>query len=244
MLISIIIATYNAEKTLQRCLESIVRQMTDACELIIIDGGSSDNTKDIITSYGSKIAYTVSEQDKGVYDAWNKGIKRAKGQWILFIGADDMLEDGALNHYATYINAHPDLDFISAKVNYINEEGNTIAITGRMWNYNRCRINMDVTHVASLTNKDYFNRMGLFDVSYKIVGDYELLMRGGPTLRAGFLDHIVATMAIGGISFSVKGLKEQMRVKIECGNMKRVVSYLIYLYQLCVFYTYKLRHRG
>lgn len=243
MLISIIIATYNAENTIEICLNSIFPQLSDQTELIVIDGGSKDKTNEIIASYIKYISYHISEKDEGVYDAWNKGIAVAKGQWILFMGADDKLNEGAIKCYLDFIGNNPNLDFISARINYTDKKGRTIAITGRQWNYERCRINMDVTHVASLTNKAYFKRIGVFNTTYKIVGDYELLMRGGSSIKAGFLECIVATMASGGISFSVKGLKEQMRVKIELAHMPKAYCYFIYIYQLFVFYTYQLRHR-
>ena len=150
----------------------------------------------------------------------------------------------AIEQYKSYIKDNPDCDFISAKVNYLNENKQIIAITGNKWDYNRCKINMDVTHVASITNINYFKRVGLFNTKYKIVGDYELLMRGGHNMKAGFLNKIVANMAIGGLSFSVKGLKEQMRVKREVAKISAFMCYMIFLYQLVAFYTYKLRHRA
>ena len=79
MLISIIIATYNAEKTLQRCLDSIIPQLSDQVELIIIDGGSIDKTSEIVKSNSQYITYYLSEKDDGIYDAWNKGINKANG---------------------------------------------------------------------------------------------------------------------------------------------------------------------
>ena len=103
MYISIVIATYNAGKTLCNCLNSIVTQLTDDVELVIIDGGSRDNTNSIIESYGSQIAYHISEPDKGIYDAWNKGVKKAKGDWIMFVGADDVLLPEAIQ---TYLEVH------------------------------------------------------------------------------------------------------------------------------------------
>ena len=99
MKISIIIATWNAEKTLRRCLDSIIPQLTDETELIIIDGGSKDSTNEIINSYGNNVAVHLSEPDKGVYDAWNKGIKTSHGEWIMFIGADDTLCPNAIQVY-------------------------------------------------------------------------------------------------------------------------------------------------
>lgn len=99
MKISIIIATWNAAKTLRRCLDSIVSQLTDETELILIDGGSKDETNEIIDSYGDKIAVHVSEPDKGIYDAWNKGVMVAKGDWMMFMGADDVLLPDAIKNY-------------------------------------------------------------------------------------------------------------------------------------------------
>ncbi len=242
--ISIVIATWNAAKTLVNCLNSIIPQLNEECELVVIDGGSKDSTNEIIASYGEKVSFTISEKDKGIYDAWNKGIKVSRGQWILFIGADDRLADDAIANYLNFIKTiNPDTDFISSKIDYVDEWGNTLAFTGKLWNYNRCRINMDVTHVASLTNKNYFNRVGMFNTDYKIVGDYELLMRGGKEMKPAFMDKVVATMAIGGASFSTKGLKEQFRVKRNVAHMPWILCSIIYCAQIFLFYTYKLRHR-
>ena len=85
-IISIIIATYNAEKTLKRCLNSIVSQKKDQLELLIIDGCSTDRTMDIVREFAESIDVIVSEVDKGIYDAWNKGIRLATGEWIMFLG--------------------------------------------------------------------------------------------------------------------------------------------------------------
>lgn len=242
--ITIVIATWNAARTLATCLDSIIPQINDKTELVIIDGGSNDTTNEIITSYGNKVAYTTSERDKGIYDAWNKGVKVANGKWVLFIGADDRLADDAIANYLDYIRSIPsNIDFISSKINYVDETGKTLDIIGKKWNYNRCRINMDVTHVASLTSKKYFERIGLFNIDYRIVGDYELLMRGGKEMKAAFMDKVVATMSIGGVSFSVKGLKEQFKVKREVAKMPWLLCVFIYCAQLILFYTYKLRHR-
>ena len=103
MKISIIIATWNAAKTLKRCLDSIVPQLTDETELILVDGGSKDDTNKIIDSYGDKVAVHISEPDKGIYDAWNKGVSKAKGDWVMFIGADDILLEGAIEYYLAYL---------------------------------------------------------------------------------------------------------------------------------------------
>lgn len=244
MLISIIIATYNAEKTLKRCLDSIISQKDDSCEIIIIDGNSTDNTIEIVNEYKADIDYFVSEEDNGIYDAWNKGICKSKGDWLLFIGADDVLLEGAINSYLNFVKTHQasDYDFISSRIESVTEDGKFLQHTGRKWDYSRCRINMDVTHVASLTSRYYLKRVGLFNINYKICGDYELLMRGGKIIRSAFNNFVVARMPIGGASFSVRGLLEQRRIKREFGEVSIVLSNLILLFQLFLFYTYKIRH--
>jgi len=90
---SVIIVTYNAAKTLQACLDSIYRQKHPAIEIVLIDGKSTDGTVDIIQQNAEKLGYWVSEKDAGIYDAMNKGIKQATGNWLYFLGADDELLD-------------------------------------------------------------------------------------------------------------------------------------------------------
>ena len=244
MKISIIIATFNAAKTLRCCLDSIVPQLTDETELILVDGGSKDETNAIIDSYGDKIAVHISEPDKGIYDAWNKGVKAAQGDWVMFVGADDILLPDAIANYLDFISTlTAETDFISSKINYIDENGATLDISGKLWNYDRCKYNMDVTHVASLTSKRYFQRAGLFNIDYKIVGDYELLMRGGKEMVAAFMEKVNADMRTGGASFSVKALKEQYKVKRNVAKMPAILCWMIFCVQLFLFYTYKLRHK-
>jgi glycosyltransferase involved in cell wall biosynthesis len=89
--ISIIIVTYNAAKTLQVCLNSIYRQKYPAIEIVVIDGKSSDGTTDIIQLNKERLGYWISEKDDGVYDAMNKGLRHITGDWVYFIGADDEL---------------------------------------------------------------------------------------------------------------------------------------------------------
>lgn len=244
--ISIIIATYNASRTLGRSLDSIVPQLTDETELILVDGGSNDNTNNIIKSYKNKIDVHISEPDKGIYDAWNKGLTEAHGDWIMFIGADDILLEGAIEYYLAYLNniSNNEVDFISCKIKSVTEDETFLQYTGKLWSYTRCKINMDVTHVASLTSKKYFEKVGVFDIEYKICGDYDLLMRGGKRMKAKFIDFPIAEMPIGGTSFSVKGLKEQLLIKNRVGKIPLIFCYFIFCIQLLLFYTYSIRHSG
>ena len=91
-LISIIVAVFNGKETLQQCIDSVAQQTYQNKELIVIDGGSNDGTLDLLNQNSSRLTW-LSEPDSGVYSAWNKGLARAKGEWVCFLGADDFLWD-------------------------------------------------------------------------------------------------------------------------------------------------------
>ena len=127
-IISIIIATYNAAYTIERCLCSIISQKTDDIELIIIDGASKDQTIAIIEQYKDSIDVFFSEPDQGIYDAWNKGIKASNGEWIMFVGADDQLISGALSSYLSFLSdcSKENADIVTAKAVVIDDKGKEI----------------------------------------------------------------------------------------------------------------------
>ena len=85
-LLTIIVAVFNGAKTLERCIDSVVQQTWPYKELIIMDGGSTDGTVDLLKRYDSKIKYWESRPDRGIYHAWNKALDHAEGEWICFIG--------------------------------------------------------------------------------------------------------------------------------------------------------------
>ena len=89
--ISIVVAVFNGAHTLQRCIDSVITQDYPDKEIIIMDGGSTDGTVDILRSNSRRIAYWESRRDRGIYHAWNKGLQQAHGEWIIFLGADDVL---------------------------------------------------------------------------------------------------------------------------------------------------------
>lgn len=211
--ISIIIATYNAANTLKNCLDSIVPQLNEKCELIIIDGGSKDGTCEIIKSYNEHISYTISEPDKGIYDAWNKGVKVAQGKWIAFIGADDVLLPGALDAYLDKIQNISDIDtydYICAHDEYVDMKGKLLKVLGEEPRWSIMRKRMAPAHVASLHNKkNLFETIGYYDYEhFHICADYELLMRKKDKLNFLMMPNHIARMSTGGMSFSTKAIKE------------------------------------
>jgi len=245
-LFSIIVATYNSEDIVQNCLQSIVNQSFTDYEIIIIDGKSKDGTLRAMEKFASNITHLVSEADKGVYDAWNKGLKLASGKWVMFVGTDDELLTDSLQSYADFIkkNSFDEMDFISSKNILINKKGETLRIFGEAWNWKVFKKYMNVAHVGALHSNAYFQSYGLFNAEFKIAGDYELLLRAKSKLKSAFLDKINAKMGYGGISTAnTRVFKEAFNAKHNSGG----VSYLNCLTDDCIArikYVYrKIVHR-
>lgn len=245
MKISIIIATYNAQKRLGRCLDSILSQKTDDVELIIIDGGSKDQTCSIIEDYKSIVDYSISEKDDSIYHAWNKGVKIAKGDWIMFLGADDCLTPGAIRKIMQYLSSinYYECDYVSAKINYLDEQGQLIKIIGKAWCWMEFRNKMTVAHVGSLHSRMFFNEIGLFDTSYKICADYELLMRKKENLRACFMNEVIASMEFGGVSLSTAAIYETLKICNTYSNNNLIIKLYLLIRKLSEFYFFLFRYR-
>ena len=180
--ISIIIATYNSEKTLENTLNSILNQNYSEYELIIVDGNSNDNTLKIIEKFTSQIAYVLSEKDFGIYDAWNKGLKFARGQWICFIGSDDIFIDtNCLQLFSQFlVNVNiGEHRIVYPSIKIFNKIIDQFATVGENWNLARKLFFkfQNIPHVGMMHHKTLFIEYGKFDSRYKIAGDYEFLLR-------------------------------------------------------------------
>lgn len=241
-LYSIIIATHNAAATLPRCLDSIRRQKEADVELLLIDAQSTDATLSVVEQNKDMIDYAVSEEDTGIYDAWNKGVRAASGQWILFLGADDYLLPGALDAYRRFfISSGTGYDYISAQLHYVDDRGNLLKTIGEAWNWKSFRKKMTVAHVASLHNRKLFEEVGLFDLSYRICADYEFLLRKQASLAAGFVPVSLAVMQKGGASFSAAAIKETCRILCQTEQTSRIRYYMMWFRKMGEFYFFRLR---
>lgn len=225
-LVSVVIAVLNGEKYLETALRSVLEQTYPNVELLVLDGGSCDGTVGILHRYDDQIDYWVSEPDGGIYDAWNKAVKIARGEWIAFLGSDDRYFPNALRCYVDYIlRAGRDLDYVSSRNVLLYFNGRSRRV-GSAWNWATFRGYMNVAHVGSLHHRRLFERFGLYNTDYRIVGDYELLLRARDTLRAGFIDATTAEMRAGGACDSVRALAEARRAKIITAGRLPVVATL------------------
>lgn len=227
-LITVITVTYNASRMLEQTILSVINQGYSNVEFIIVDGGSGDGTLDILRKYEHAIDYWVSEPDKGIFDAWNKGVSLSSGEWVSFLGADDIYLDGALDAYAAAIakNGGATTDYISSRVNLIKGD-KTVRVIGGRWNWRAFSKYMNVAHAGSLHHARLFEQWNGFDLRYQICGDYELLLRPGVGLRADYFDQVTVNMSIGGVSdANWRALLEMTRAKVRTGGRNIVLSYV------------------
>lgn len=224
--ISIIVAVFNGEGTIQKTLDSIRSQKADDVELIIIDGNSTDATRDIVSRNLDIVDHFVSEPDTGIYNAWNKGLAIAKGDWFAFIGADDWYAEGALAAYRRAVaSTRPGTELISSRVRYHALYGDPRLI-GRCWSWPAFQRHMTIAHVGALHHRALYARLGKYDESYKICADYELLLRARGTLRAEFIDFVTANMGGGGVSNNQlhRTYAENARARASSGGRSRMLT--------------------
>ena len=223
--ISIIVATYNAEALLPGLLESISKQDYPDTDIVVVDGGSKDDTLQVIKQYDKLITSWVSEPDKGIFDAWNKGLRMAKGDWIMFLGSDDCLLPDALNQYAEFVSTlDEEVDFVSSKVFYTDKNLVPYRVLGWPWEWPRFQREMTVAHPGSLHSKRLFDKYGVFSTAYKIVGDYEFLLRGRGELKTAFMDKVTVRFREGGSSDSYAAIMECFQASVKTGHSPLVKS--------------------
>lgn len=227
--ISIIIATFNAGKVLQRCLDSLRPQKTEAIELLIIDGGSKDDTVRIIRDNADLVDYYVSEPDKGIYDAWNKGVKASTGEWIQFIGADDQLLPDAFSTYLSYLERHDttNVDIISGKAKMVSKEGKVLGLMGKPFVAGEFKRRMVFSHGSTLHSRAFMQRNGQFGLEFRICGDYEFFMRDCDNIRSLFIDHPFLLFQNDGASNQVSAVKEGYLIRKKYHSISDVENMYI-----------------
>jgi glycosyltransferase involved in cell wall biosynthesis len=234
-LFTVITAVSNGAAAIEQAILSVVGQSYRDFEYIIVDAASSDGTVRVLERFSDHIDYWRSEPDSGIYDAWNKAVRLARGQWIAFLGADDGYYRDALENYAQFLARHDDaaLHYLSSRVDLMLD-GHRVSTVGKAWNWAGFSRYMCVAHVGSMHHRSLFERYGAFDSSYRICGDYELLLRPRAALRAAFLPSVTARMTYGGISTSRprRALREAERAKRTSGGRAAWLCALEFQYAL------------
>lgn len=215
-IISIIIAVYNGAKTLQQCIDSVAQQSYPNKELIIIDGGSRDGTVGLLEANNNKINFWISEPDRGIYNAWNKGLAQASGEWVCFLGADDFFWDNeALERMSVALqNVPPDVRLAYSRIMLFTVDGKQLFPVGEPWEKMKTlfKQGMCLPHQGVMHRRNLFEQNGNFDESFRIGGDYELMLRELKSAEAKFIPDIIAVaMRQGGLSSNPSSTVEAMR---------------------------------
>ena len=208
--ISIITVSYNSGKTIERTIKSVLNQDFKDYEYIIQDGGSTDNTREVLDIYKSKFQGRLKfyfEADEGIYDAMNKGIKKARGKYIWLVNADDYLSDNALQDIYDYCN---NLDkeecVISGRMNIIDAESGRFKSVSTQGSYEKYRNNckhlkMGICHPATIVHRDIYEHIGLYDERYYISADIDFCLRTYfAKVPIKFTPLVLTNMTDGGIS--------------------------------------------
>jgi glycosyltransferase involved in cell wall biosynthesis len=203
--LSVIIAVRNGAATLQRALDSVFEQTYPNVELIVMDGASTDGTKAVVEANAARLSYWESKADGGVYQAWNKALDHATGDWISFLGSDDRYCDpGVLERVAAHLAADDGEHLVAyGYLDKVRTDGRVVRSTIGPWNDHRrkwFRRGVMIPHPATFHHRALFERHGRFDESFRIAGDYELLLREMLEHDPLFMDEVVVEMAGGGIS--------------------------------------------
>lgn len=216
--ITVITSTYNAAKTLRRCLDSVKNQSYHNIEHIIIDGNSSDGTQDIIAEYAETentcISYWVSEPDSGIYNAWNKAIPHINGDWVLFLGADDYYSGNIFEEVVPILQELPQNTHIAyGKVSVFDAETNEVIRTlGKNWDYHKKGFFnglLMLPHQGVFHRKTVFEKSDKFNDTYRIAADYAYLYPILETEEPMFIDKIIAM-------YSNEGVSSNLENSIQC----------------------------
>ena len=178
-LVTIVTPSFNQARYIEATIQSVLGQDYPNIEYLIVDGGSSDGTVEIIKKYEGRISWWVSEQDQDKTDAINKGFSRARGEILAWLNSDDTYEPGAISAAVKYLQEHPEVGMVYGDCNYINEDGRVIGKFGSaQTNYRLLR--QGYAHIPQQTmffRADLWKQVGPLDPSFYFAMDYDLWTR-------------------------------------------------------------------
>jgi glycosyltransferase len=203
--VSIITAMRNNRETAEACIKSVLSQSYGNIEYIVIDGDSTDGTSEIVSAYRDKIAKVVSEKDKGLYYALNKGIKLATGEVVGFLNGDDIFSDeNVIAEIAKVFNAH-EVDSVYGDLLYVSRNNTGKVI--RQWDggtYDRRNLAKGwmAPHPTFYVKRDIYEKYGIFNTDFKIAADYEIILRFlyKQKISTYYIPKVLVKMRVGGLS--------------------------------------------
>jgi len=178
-LVSVITPSFNQARYIEQTIRSVLNQNYPYLEYLIVDGGSSDGAAEIIRRYADRLAWWVSEKDRGQTDAINKGFARAQGQIFAWLNSDDTYEPGAVAAAVDYLIQHPEVGLVYADANFIDEKGRVIGrFPAAQTDYPRLRRGyVHVPQQAAFFRADLWRHVGPLDPDFYFAMDYDLWVR-------------------------------------------------------------------
>jgi glycosyltransferase involved in cell wall biosynthesis len=210
MRVSIITVCYNRKLTIEKSIASVLGQDYPTIEYIIIDGNSTDGTKDVIESYRHKITKYISEPDQGMYDAINKGLSMATGDIIGLMHSDDVFYDQTVvSKIVTAFQKSPNTDGIYGNGIYISNDAAERIVRNRIggpYNFEKLKSGWLPLHPTVYLKKSIIERYGFYNLDFKIASDTEFLLRYlfQHKIKMAYLNEYVVKMRMGGLSTSYK----------------------------------------
>ena len=226
-LITVVTVVYNGAATLEQTILSVVNQTYDNVEYIIIDGASTDGTLDIVKKYEDKIDYWQSEPDKGIYDAMNKGIGLATGDYIAMLNSGDWYERAAVSEVVTVVKNEPKSDIIYAMMRIFSEKKKFLWVYGYGHNYIKHSM---ISHPTSFVKKTLYKKHK-YNLNYRSAADYDLFLTFYQEEHTFyFVEKILGNYILGGMSDSFIGKKESVLVQYKHKTISFLPFVLKYLY--------------
>jgi len=203
--VSIITACYNSASTIKGTIESVINQTYNNIEFIIIDGASKDGTVDIVSSYGEKISKFISEPDKGIYNAMNKGIRIATGDIVGILNSDDFFNSTEVIQKIVDEFNKSDIDALYGDVQFVKPNDLQKVVryySSKNFNPKKFKYGFMPAHPSFYVKRTFFEKIGYYKETYIIGADYELLIRflHNNKLKSKYLQMPFVTMRTGGVS--------------------------------------------
>lgn len=243
MKVSIITATYNSAATVLDTVKSVLSQNYSDIEYIIIDGNSKDGTMELLQPYLSRISRVVSEPDKGIYDAMNKGMALATGDIIGILNSDDFFtSDDVVESLVKEFGADSELQAVYGDVHFVQDPYLDVCVryySSAIFSPRMFRFGFMPAHPSFYMRRECFLKYGGYDLKYKIAADYEYLVRliYRNQIKIKYLKKDFVTMRVGGVS--TRNLKNRLVISRE--DVKACLQNGLYtnLFLVCFKYVYK-----
>lgn len=192
--VTIVTPSYNQGHFLEATIQSVLAQDYPNIEYFIVDGGSKDNSVEIIQKYEEHLAWWVSEKDKGHADALNKGFARASGEILAWLNSDDIYHPGAISEAVAYLTAHPEVGMVYANANMIDNAGQVIGqFPAKQTDYdNMLRGSVHIPQATTFFRADTWRQVGPLDLSLFFSFDYDLWVRLAKVSQIRYLPRLWA----------------------------------------------------